>query len=25
VRALGHWGLAHTRDRITADDLDPRS
>ena len=23
VRALGHWGLAHTRDRITADDLDP--
>jgi DNA-binding HxlR family transcriptional regulator len=23
VRALGHWGLAHTRDRISADDLDP--
>jgi hypothetical protein len=23
VRALGHWGLAHTRDRITATDLDP--
>jgi DNA-binding HxlR family transcriptional regulator len=23
VRALGHWGLANTRDRITADDLDP--
>jgi DNA-binding HxlR family transcriptional regulator len=23
VRALGHWGLTHTRDRITADDLDP--
>lgn len=23
VRALGHWGLAHTRNRITADDLDP--
>ena len=23
VRALGHWGLAHTRDLITADDLDP--
>ena len=23
VRALGHWGLAHTRDRITAGDLDP--
>ena len=23
VHALGHWGLAHTRDRIAADDLDP--
>jgi hypothetical protein len=23
VRALGHWGLAHTRERITIDDLDP--
>src|SRR5262249_54816419 len=22
-RALGHWGLAHPRDRIPADDLDP--
>src|SRR5262249_29043852 len=23
VRPLVHWGLAHTGDRITADDLDP--